>query len=259
MLLGLLCRFHCVSIHAPRAGGDLLHFAVSRGMDSVSIHAPRAGGDPGQLSGWVKYLTFQSTPPARGATTGEPIEASGHWRFNPRPPRGGRPIVTRSSLPLPLCFNPRPPRGGRPSVARMLITRPWFQSTPPARGATSKASTTPRVSRCFNPRPPRGGRPKASRLMVFFLVFQSTPPARGATRPAARRRADDADVSIHAPRAGGDPHISSIHQYTLQVSIHAPRAGGDRSWNPRVVTLQRFQSTPPARGATAHRPSHGRQ
>ena len=78
-----------------------------------------------------------------------------------------------------------------------------FQSTPPARGATFSATTE-----------------------TLKHQFQSTPPARGATRERARIAIGD-DVSIHAPRAGGD--------------IGTPT----RFWHET-----RFQSTPPARGAT---------
>ena len=34
-----------ISIHAPRAGGDLQHFRPSFYRLPISIHAPRAGGD----------------------------------------------------------------------------------------------------------------------------------------------------------------------------------------------------------------------
>ena len=102
-------------------------------------------------------------------------------------------------------------------------------------------------------------------------MFQSTPPARGATQHAAAIK-KGVRVSIHAPRAGGDAlyelHLDGI----LDVSIHAPRAGGDsdfanaaaakRCFNPRPPRggrrsqqylgreIKKFQSTPPARGAT---------
>ena len=55
-----------VSIHAPRAGGDLGGMAFRR-RAGVSIHAPRAGGD---LIRQLQSLVVE--------------------RFNPRPPRGGR-------------------------------------------------------------------------------------------------------------------------------------------------------------------------
>ena len=57
-------------------------------------------------------------------------------------------------------------------------------------------------------------------------------------------------ISIHAPREGGDG--LEVGQLALrQISIHAPREGGDLislffGWKYSV-----FQSTPPARGATA--------
>ena len=58
-------------------------------------------------------------------------------------------------------------------------------------------------------------------------VFQSTPPARGAT-------------------------ITSFNEvYRTDISIHAPREGGDlRFLQCRMKFLLLFQSTPPARGAT---------
>ena len=79
-----------ISIHAPREGGDhgdILKWVM---VPSISIHAPREGGDttpttvtlptlhfnPRPLRGGRRFyvpeivfaLSFQSTPPARGAT-----------------------------------------------------------------------------------------------------------------------------------------------------------------------------------------------
>ena len=58
----------------------------------ISIHAPREGGDPLLTALSMSWSQFQSTPPARGATlmmswNSEPSSIY----FNPRPPRGGRP------------------------------------------------------------------------------------------------------------------------------------------------------------------------
>ena len=51
----------------PARGG--LGDADRRGLQhAISIHAPREGGDVSGLSTCVAALTFQSTPPARGAT-----------------------------------------------------------------------------------------------------------------------------------------------------------------------------------------------
>ena len=57
-------------------------------------------------------------------------------------------------------------------------------------------------------------------------AFQSTPPARGATaqaRPQRRGR----EISIHAPREGGDTTLKNAGLQAATISIHAPREGGD--------------------------------
>ena len=78
----------------------------------------------------------------------------------------------------------------------------------------------------FNPRPPRGGRPLPPPCTADGLRFQSTPPARGATHLAVKQRTGH-EISIHAPREGGDCS-HTYQQEATQISIHAPREGGDR-------------------------------
>ena len=191
--------------------------------------------------------------------------------FNPRPPRGGRPGWTFTPAPA-RSFNPRPPRGGRlglthglvpPLIVSIHAPRAEgdlgvvagdlqllsFQSTPPARRATMPMCVQGTSCSRFNPRPPRGGRHRNP---------HRSDPARG--------------VSIHAPRAEGDPREMDVVGAVL-VSIHAPRAEGDSpstpggrsppaGFNPRpprggrrvrsrrAAGAWKFQSTPPARRAT---------
>ena len=40
----------------------------------------------------------------------------------------------------------------------------------------------------------------------------------------------------------------------VMISIHAPREGGDMLWLKNLPPFRKFQSTPPARGATAAEP-----
>ena len=80
------------------------------------------------------------------------------------------------------------------------------------------------------------------------------------------------DISIHAPRAGGDycadilrssqnqfqstPPVrgatrsTSAYVHGSGISIHAPRAGGDPISMGDAMSVELFQSTPPVRGAT---------
>ena len=83
-------RHFLISIHAPREGGDDPEDVRALNCE-ISIHAPREGGDlTVKRIGKIK-IRFQSTPPARGATSRIPIVSNRIGYFNPRPPRGGRP------------------------------------------------------------------------------------------------------------------------------------------------------------------------
>ena len=191
---------------------------------------------------------FQSTPPARGATPEPEPDPAPAEHFNPRPPRGGR----RARL--------------APCTARVAP----FQSTPPARGATHgyKPSCVifdisihaPREGgdrgpaegqpdrRDFNPRPPRGGRRDANSVGAAANEFQSTPPARGAT-PYMQSGQFAKNISIHAPREGGDARRVLEEPPSIYFNPRPPRGGRLLICNlgnlPKI-----FQSTPPARGAT---------
>ena len=107
---------------------------------------------------------------------------------------------------------------------------PWcsrFQSTPPARGATTGFYGRVMGEIDFNPRPPRGGR-----LLAHIVA------------------ACAGNISIHAPREGGDV-ITTVLLFRASISIHAPREGGDVNPPAGRNSVNGFQSTPPARGATS--------
>ena len=133
-------------------------------------------------------VIFQSTLPARGATSmGYRVRTAGA-DFNPRSPHGERrnpafrPSYRRN-------FNPRSPHGERQmrrtSGGRLhliSIHAPRTGSDPPACGSCS-------ATRYFNPRSPHGERPRLSALMHGQFPFQSTLPARGATYRSASTHA----------------------------------------------------------------------
>ena len=215
-----------ISIHAPRVGGDqCLRFR--RYLVCISIHAPRVGGDPswpisrsapryfnprppcgGRPFSFLQPCPsrglFQSTPPVWGATQAYRTRGGGAGHFNPRPPCGGRPLYAHPVSVTLVFISIHAPRVGGDVRARSVAVRLLvFQSTPPVWGATSKL---------------------ASRLIA--CIFQSTPPVWGAT--------------IHVLGA----------PLRIDISIHAPRVGGDIPASVRCFCDLRFQSTPPVWGAT---------
>ena len=153
-----------ISIHALREESDLTYNVQAGAVDDfnprpprgerremirpgeenekISIHALREESDAGYNGSQVKMFLFQSTPSARRATSSlhEKICRCRLANFNPRPPRGERPLVFAVCVhfffisihalreesdqkganhrPQSPNFNPRPPRGERPAAER---------------------------------------------------------------------------------------------------------------------------------------------
>ena len=80
----------------------------------ISIHAPREGGDIGKQGTHRSNNRFQSTPPARGATSGYQYEDLRLVVISIHAPREGGDLVDVLLRIYHIGhFNPRPPRGGR--------------------------------------------------------------------------------------------------------------------------------------------------
>ena len=121
--------------HEPMTLSGALHAKYDKNY--FNPRPPRGGrpGTPRTFTGRIG--SFQSTPPARGATS-KTADLSQLTPISIHAPReGGRRPVCVVHKEMPCHFNPRPPRGGR---------RP-----DPRRGDHRTD---------FNPRPPRGGRPR---------------------------------------------------------------------------------------------------
>ena len=86
---------HAVSIHAPRAGRDVVYRPVGVTKESFNPRAPR-GARPASSGCSLVHIRFQSTRPARGATSRHIPHQRGWQRFNPRAPRGARPSFCKS-------------------------------------------------------------------------------------------------------------------------------------------------------------------
>ena len=147
-----------------------------------------------------------------------------------------------------------------------------FQSTHPARGATFNRTSAPTVFQFQSTHPARGATCATCKHWVMVDVFQSTHPARGATGahlgrtlrrmisihapregcdPAACPRSHSSSISIHAPREGCDTGRRKRMGWIRRISIHAPREGCDSKSGLTTSEIAAFQSTHPARGATA--------
>ena len=123
---------------------------------------------------------FQSTHPARGATTGMPWRSSMERFQSTHPARGATFFMVHASF-------------------RFL-----FQSTHPARGATYNIALVRYRPKDFNPRTPRGVRLTGISRGDNIAKFQSTHPARGATCGVDGAWPACPVISIHAPREGCD-------------------------------------------------------
>ena len=146
---------------------------------------------------------FQSTPPARGATSFV-LPLSYSAQISIHAPREGGDVWTIWKQRLRRYFNPRPPRGGRLSQGCRLercyrsisihapreggdfqiMTVNMFHVISihaPREGGDLLCGHASPKNRDFNPRPPRGGRRHNMAFPISNILFQSTPPARGAT------------------------------------------------------------------------------
>ncbi len=209
--------------------------------------APRGARRPSR-SRCSGRFRFQSTRPARGATSKIDVARWFHWFQSTRPARGATQPQAARRLSAPFQST-RPARGATAHIYGSLTGELQFQSTRPARGATTRVSGRWVEKVCFNPRAPRGARHSLSDRLQAIFLFQSTRPARGATS-VRRKSMWLITVSIHAPRAGRDVVFDGKGRVLLRVSIHAPRAGRDHWTFPKGGWEPGFQSTRPARGAT---------
>ena len=201
-------------------------------------------------------FSFQSTLPARGATAALrphslPPSISIHA------PRTGSDSFSSVLLHPRLDFNPRSPHGERLSTISTGSNGSSFQSTLPARGATA---------------PPGFQRP--------FEVISIHAPRTGSDQ-ALLLRSCNHTISIHAPRTGSDYRAAQAVANDLHFNPRSPHGerpiagrgtAGQSHFNPRSPHGERlaqlwtsvdggqFQSTLPARGATAagHHSQHDR-
>ena len=110
-----------ISIHAPRTGSDQGDAGETCRPCDISIHAPRTGSDKACFVRESTTEAFQSTLPARGATT-RSIEADGKREISIHAPRTGSDMLPILYAKHPKDFNPRSPHGERLNLVNMPNT-----------------------------------------------------------------------------------------------------------------------------------------
>ena len=167
-------------------------------------------------------------------------------------------------------FNPRSPRGERPLTLQFRGFAAKFQSPFPSRGTTGIAVDLYKLSHVSIPVPLAGNDERDIKVELFSCV--SIPVPLAGNDLISWVGIYSITVSIPVPLAGNDAVCNESVDYTA-VSIPVPLAGndcpgreagtGNRSFNPRsprgerryddclYSTLDVFQSPFPSRGTTA--------
>ena len=122
----------------------------------ISIHAPRAGSDVILTVHRNGIWKFQSTLPVRGATGFGVQNAQNLWNFNPRSPCGER-LARGLAISSTNAFQSTLPVRGA-TITDIVIEEATeiFQSTLPVRGATRNL-IEPRHHRAISIHAPRAG------------------------------------------------------------------------------------------------------
>ena len=125
---------HVISIHVPLAGNDSGAFAVINLDKNFNPRSPR--GERLKLYGNGRAMDeFQSTFPSRGTTLPNHSEQK-RRQISIHVPLAGNDIQSEPATRKIFHFNPRSPRGERPLRTAHFLTPFLFQSTFPSRGTT---------------------------------------------------------------------------------------------------------------------------
>ena len=192
-------------------------------------------------------MIFQSTLPARGATTSPCASATGSRHFNPRSPHGER-LVGRQVRDGRHRISIHAPRTGSDTNDFVTFLCVYDISIhAPRTGSDGKSRKSGAKGRISIHAPRTGSDDGYYCEVAPTGTFQSTLPARGATRSVSRRAARKTFQSTLPARGATQSkrtrHFASTFQSTLpargatrrrgaacqlgDISIHAPRTGSD--------------------------------
>ena len=204
-----ICSALRISIHAPRTGSDTAKSTKRSSVCRISIHAPRTGSDKTKPPTERGNEIFQSTLPARGATSHRRVFLVYGCPFQSTLPARGATSATRREG-AGVYFNPRSPHGERPHHARRI-----------------------HHPRHFNPRSPHGERLNVPDEAIDAIVISIHAPRTGSDHVVAFKSEEKRDISIHAPRTGSDMMTDSPQHIEQDFNPRSPH--GER---PRCPSLR---------------------
>ena len=176
-----------ISIHAPRAGRDGAD-TLRDHADKISIHAPRAGRDNGFSGSDCRPNHISIHAPRAGRDMLHGGFSTQCSYISIHAPRAGRDTAVYPRPCYRLDFNPRAPCGARPSQNSDFANVGEISIHAPRAGRDEFVGRVLTLYVNFNPRAPCGARPLIIFPGVRGKLFQSTRPVRGATwhEPATR-------------------------------------------------------------------------
>ena len=168
------------------------------------------------------HAQFQSTHPARGATTAQHRVRQHEFHFNPRTPRGVRLFQLGYLLPLIQFQSTHPARGATFLYPHPVSNHLVFQSTHPARGATSQHHFLC-FSMAISIHAPREGCDKQSLVQIVYLYYFNPRTPRGVRPGRGVCNFISNKISIHAPREGCDTPALVKAFYDYNFNPRTPR------------------------------------
>ena len=220
-----------ISIHAPREGCDGICEFLGVAWRDISIHAPREGCDSERTILIFFCYLFQSTHPARGATIQSWLNGTMLLFQSTHPARGATRCAIIGCRALE-NFNPRTPRGVRPISISTTSASKRFQSTHPARGATESGSYIG-YKKDFNPRTPRGVRQQTLPKSREFAWLNLLICTRG-RRLSIRKQTRLCSMKLSFMLFGCEPAGEGVSSWTSHATKSKVRLEGRSAYSQSV-------------------------
>ena len=192
-------------------------------------------------------MIFQSTPPARGATSGWITGTASGLGISIHAPREGGDMERSVIIGLTRISIHAPREGGDNYHTDGSEEQRISIHAPREGGDSASGYRTNSQARISIHAPREGGDSPRCKLNIRNRAFQSTPPARGATRSAGSCTTA-IEIFQSTPPARGAPRRNRDIHGNMTISIHAPREGGDPAERDTRPTTTNFNPRPPRGG-----------